>query len=206
MAVLFDFYHTPTTEEIGKEKEERFHARVVGSKTIDIDNIVEHIHQRCTLSEGDIKAVLCELGVELQNCLANGNQINLPDIGNFYMTLQAPRDADPKKTHAQNIQVKRIEFRADRKLVEAVRNNAVFERSREKAHSAHIGKQEIDRLLIAHFKEHAFITRKGFEDLCHFTRSTATRHLKRLLSEGRLVNTNTPRNPTFEPAKGYYNR
>lgn len=206
MAILFDFYHSPSTEEIGEETTERFHARVVGGNTIDIDNIVDHIHQRCTLSPGDIKAVLCELGVEFRNSLANGDQLHLPDIGNFYMTLQAPKDADPKKTHAQSIQMKRIEFRADRKLVESVRSKAVFERAREKAHSAHISIYEIDALLIDYFEEHSFITRKGFEELCHFTRSTAARHLKRLLSEGRLINTNTQRNPTFEPAKGFYNR
>ena len=206
MAILFDFYHSPSTEENGEETKEKFHARVVGGQTFDLDDIVEHIHQRSTLSPGDIKAVLCELGTEFKHIFSNGNQLSLPDIGNFYMTLQAPKDADPKNTHAQNIQVKRIEFRADRKLVEAVRNKAVFERSREKKHSAHISIQEIDAYLVDYFEEHSFITRKGFEELCHLTRSTASRHLTRLVHEGRLINTNTPRNPAFEPAKGYYNR
>lgn len=206
MAILFDFYHSPSTEEIGDETKEKFHARVVSTQTLDLDDIVSRISERCTLSPSDIKAVISELSKEIQNGLLSGKQVNIPEIGNFSLSLQAPKDADPKKTHAQNIEVKRIEFRADHQLRQNVKNKAVFERSREKVHSAHISIYEIDALLIDYFDEHSFITRKKFEDLCHLTRSTATRHLKRLLDEGRLVNTNTSRNPTFEPVKGYYNR
>lgn len=206
MAILFDFYHSPSTEEIGDEKKERYHARVVSNESVDMDTIVEHISRRCTLSKGDIIAVIGELSTEISNGLLQGKHVNVPEIGQFYLSLKAPRDADPAKTHSQNIEIKRIEFRADHDLRQKIISKAKFERSREKVHSAHISIYEVDALLIDYFEEHAFITRKGFEDLCHFTRSTAARHLKRLLSEGRLVNTNTQRNPTFEPAKGYYNK
>ena len=206
MAILFDFYHSPSTEEIGEEPGNRYHARVVSTQTITLDDIVSRISERCTLSKGDIKAVISELSTEIENGLLSGKQVNIPEIGNFSLSLRAPKDADPKKTHAQSIQIKRIEFRADHKLRQNVKNNAVFERSRDKVHSAYISIYDIDALLIDYFDEHSFITRKKFEDLCHLTRSTATRHLKRLMDEGRLVNTNTLRNPTFEPAKGYYNR
>ena len=206
MAILFDFYHSPSTEEIGEEKQEKFHARVVGGQPVDLSDSVHHISQRCTLTKGDIQAVISELSDEIGNALLHGDYVTIPGIGNFSLSLQAPKDADPQKTHAQNIGIKRVEFRADYQLKQRLKREAVFERSREKTHSAHISIYEIDALLIDYFEEHAFITRKGFENLCHLTRSTATRHLKRLLDEGRLINTNTPRNPTFEPAKGFYNR
>lgn len=206
MAILFDFYHSPTTEEFGEETEKKYHARVVSTQSIDLDEVIDRICRRCTLSKGDIKAVISELSTEIKGGLLNGKQINISEIGTFSLSLQAPKDADPKKTHAQSIAVKRIEFRADQKLQKDIKNEAVFERTTNKVHSAHLSIYEIDSLLIDYFEEHSFITRKGFENLCHLTRSTATRHLKRLVSEGRLVNTNTPRNPTFEPVKGYYNK
>ena len=206
MAILFDFYHSPSNETIGEEKNKRFHARVVSNQSVDLDDIVSRISERCTLSRGDIKAVISELSTEIEAGLLSGKQVNIPEIGNFFLSLQAPKDADPQKTHAQSIEVKRIEFRADHQLRENVKKKAMFERSRQKVHSANISIYEVDALLIDYFDEHSFITRKGFEELCHFTRSTAVRHLKRLLSEGRLINTNTQRNPTFEPVKGYYNR
>ena len=125
MAILFDFYHSPSTEEIGEEKQKRFHARVVSTQTIDLDDIATRISERSTLSPSDIKAVVSELSKEIQNGLLNGKQVNIPEIGNFSLSLQAPKDADPKKTHAQNIEIKRIEFRADHQLRQNVKNKAV---------------------------------------------------------------------------------
>lgn len=206
MAISFDFYHSPSTTPNGEEKEPSFHARVVGGQTIETDDLIQSIHKRSTLSEGDIRAVISELSNEIEMRLLNGDKVNIQGIGIFSLSLKAPKDANPKKTHAQHIDVKRIEYRADYRLKEQVMNKAEFVRSREKIHSAHISIYEVDALLIDYFEEHNFITRKNFEELCHFTSNTAARHLKRLVEEGRLINTNTPHSPTYEPVKGYYNR
>ena len=206
MPILFDFYHSPSTEISGEEKKEKYHARVVTNSAVDLDNIVDNISQRCTLSKGDILAVINELSFEIANGLLNGKNVNIPELGLFSLSLKAPKDANPKTTHAQHIKVKRIEFRAGHELKQKVLPNARFERTPDKVHSAHINIYEVDALLVDYFEEHAYITRKEFEDLCHFTRSTATRHLKRLLSEGRLVNSNTTTSPIYVPAKGCYNR
>ncbi len=205
MAITFDFYQSPSPETDG-EKIKKYHARVVGGQTIDMDDLVRHISQRCTLSKGDIQAVLIELSEEIAHGLLNGNRINIPGIGNFSLSLKAPKDANPVNTYAQNIQVKQIEYRPDYQLKQRVTTDAIFERSKEKVHSAQISINEIDALLTDYFKENAYITRARFEELCHFTRNTAQRHLKRLVKEGRLVNTNTIHQPMYSPAKGCFNR
>ena len=206
MAITFDFYHSPSTQTEGGESSERFHARVVGGQTIDMDQLIHHINQRCTLTKGDIQAVIGELSEELAHSLLNGDRVNIPGIGTFSLSLQAPKDANPLNTHAQNIQVKQIEYRPDHQLKQRVTTQATFERSKDKVHSAHITSHEIDALLIDFFEENMFITRPQFEALCHFTRNTAQRHLKRLVEEGRLTNINTNHQPTYIPAKGYYKR
>ena len=206
MAIKFDFYHSPSPEEKGEEQKERFHARVVRKQTIETEALIEEIHERCTLSKGDIKAVLSELHDALKTHLLAGNNVNIKGLGVYSLSLEAPKDANPDKTHAQNIKVKRIEFRADRQLRNEIIAEARFERTCEKVHSANIDSNEIDNLLVDYFKEHSYITRKKFEELFHLTKNTASRHLKRLVEEGRLVNTNTPRNPNYEPVKGCYNR
>lgn len=204
MAVLFDFYHTPSPKTI--ESEEKFHARVVGGQIIHLETLVDHISRRCTLTKGDIQAVLSELGDELATELSEGNRVSLPGIGSFYLSLSAPHDASPAQTRAQSIQLKRVEFRADQQLKEQLQRKIIFERSREKTHSSSLSQEEIDVLLTAYFKENAFITRTKFAELCQFTRMTALRHLKRLLDDGRLTNINTPRNPVYEPVKGCYGK
>lgn len=206
MSIQFDFYNTPSPEGIIDEETARYHARVITKQTIDTEDIIRQIHERCTLSKGDIVAVISELRDVIKQGLLDGNNVNLNGLGVFSLTLEAPKDLIPNKTHAQNIAVKCVKFRADRKLRKEIISEAHFERSRNKIHSAHISIYEIDALLVDYFEENAYITRQRFEKLCDLTKNTALRHLKRLVDEGRLINTNTSRNPNYEPAKGYYNR
>lgn len=202
MPILFDFYVSPS--DSGKGEKEKYHARVVRSHTLQIDDIVNNISKRCTLSKGDIRAVLDELGDELVYNLCEGDRIYLPGIGYFYLSLSAPKDANPKTTRSQNIGIKAVEFRADRILKNSLENRAQFERSDIKVHSSRLDIYEIDALLVDYFYENEFLTRIKFERLCGFTKTTAQRHLQRLVDEGKLVNVNTRHNPIYKPTKGFY--
>lgn len=202
MPILFDFYASPSDPE--KEEKENYHARVVRSHTVQIDDIVNNISKRCTLSKGDIRAVLDELGDELVYNLCEGNRVYLPGIGYFYLSLSAPKNADPKTTRSQSIGIKAVEFRADSILKNSLDTHAKFERSDIKVHSSRLESYEIDTLLEDYFHKNDFLTRIKLEKLCGFTKTTAQRHLQRLQNEGKLVNVNTQHNPIYKPAKGFY--
>lgn len=204
MAIKYDIYATPIPA--GSERKPGYHARVVGGETVGQEDLIRNIHKRCTLTEGDIKAALAELGNEMVNCLCRGDSVHLEGIGYFRLSLTAPSDIQPGNNHPQAIGIKSVEFRADvtmrKKLVEEAR----FEQPRHKSHSAAMDIYEIDLLLNDYFEENAFLTRRRFEQLCGFTSTTAYRHLVRLVGEGRLENTNTRKNPVYVPVKGYYGK
>lgn len=202
MPILFDFYVSPSNS--GKGEKEKYHARVVRSHTVRIDDIVNNISKRCTLSKGDIRAVLDELGDELVYNLCEGDRVCLPGIGYFYLSLSAPKDTNPKTTRSQNIGIKAVEFRADSILKNSLESHAQFERSDIKVHSSRLESYEIDTLLVDYFHKNEFLTRIKFEKLCGFTKTTAQRHLQRLVDESKLVNVNTRHNPIYKPAKGFY--
>lgn len=202
MAILFDFYTSPSVPK--KNEKEKYHARVVRSRTVLIDDIASDISDKCTLTKGDVRAVLEELSSELVYHLCDGNRVCLPGIGYFYLSLSAPKDANPKTTRSQSIGIKAVEFRADITLKSRLDKHAKFERSNVKSHSSKLDIYEIDALLVDYFYENEFLTRGKFESLCGFTKTTAQRHLLRLLNEGRLVNVNTQHNPIYKPAKGFY--
>lgn len=202
MPILFDFYVSPS--DSGKGEKEKYHARVVRSHTVQIADIVNNISKRCTLSKGDIRAVLDELGDEIVYNLCEGNRVYLPGIGYFYLSLSTPKEADPKTTRSQSIGIKAVEFRADSILKNNLESHARFERSDIKVHSSRLDSYEIDALLEDYFHKNDFLTRIKFEKLCGFTKTTAQRHLQRLMDEGRLVNVNTRHNPIYKPAKGFY--
>lgn len=202
MPILFDFYVSPSNS--GKGEKEKYHARVVRSHTVRIDDIVNNISKRCTLSKGDIRAVLDELGDELVYNLCEGDRVCLPGIGYFYLSLSAPKDTNPKTTRSQNIGIKAVEFRADSILKNSLESHAQFERSDIKVHSSRLESYEIDTLLVDYLHKNEFLTRIKFEKLCGFTKTTAQRHLQRLVDESKLVNVNTRHNPIYKPAKGFY--
>lgn len=202
MPILFDFYISPS--DSGKGEKEKYHARVVRSHTVQIDDIVNNISKRCTLSKGDIRAVLDELGDELVYNLCEGDRVCLPGIGYFYLSLSAPKDTDPKTTRSQSIGIKAVEFRADSILKNSLESHAKFERSDIKVHSSRLNSYETDALLEDYFHKNEFLTRSKFEKLCNFTKTTAQRHLQRLVDESKLVNVNTRHNPIYKPAKGCY--
>ena len=204
MAIEFDIYPSPTPPN--SEKETTYHARVANSNTITTDDIAQNIHKRCTLTISDIKAVVSELHDELVYHLCKGNHVHLEGIGFFRLTLSAPSNITPTNMHQQQIGIKAVDFRADTSLKKELAEKAEFKRAAKKKHSAQLDIYEIDALLIDYFDTNRYLTRRRFEQLCDFTPTTAARHLKRLIEEGRLKNTNTKQNPVYEPVKGYYGR
>ncbi len=204
MAIEFDIYPSPSAPD--SEGQPTYHARVANSATIDTHEIAQNIHKRCTLTMSDIKAGLSELHDELVFHLCNGNHVHLEGIGYFRLTLSAPKEITPTNMHRQNISIKAVDFRADTSLKKDLIEKAEFKRTEHKHRSALLDIYEIDALLVDFFETNQYLTRRRFEQLCNFTPSTASRHLKRLLEEGRLRNTNTKQSPVYEPMKGYYGK
>ena len=196
MSIIYDFYTSPNSEA-SKEKNPKFHARVVNRQTLDPAILVNHICERSTLGKGDVQALLSELNHEVSQQLLAGNCVYIPGLGYFSLSLQAPSDADPQSTRAQPVKVKRIEFRAEANLRHKILMEATFERSSEKKHSANHTQDEVIQLVREYLSQHLFMTRQIFSELCHFTKGTAQNHLRKLMEEGVIENTNTPRNPIY---------
>lgn len=201
MAITFDFYRTPSASGKSKDASENYHARVVGGTTVGLDSLVSRIQQRCTLSKGDITAAVDELSTELVNELSNGNHVYLPGIGYFSLSLSAPKNACPEQTHNQHIQVKKVEFRADQHLKDALKERATFRRSPLKHHSAVLSEEEIERKLCDTFNEVPYLSRPDFAKLTGLTRMTAQRQLDRFVEAGKMVKKGSPHFPMYLPTK-----
>ena len=204
MAIKYDIYASPVPS--GSQREPNYHARVVGSRTVDMQEVIDHIHGRCTLTKGDLKAAFAELSEEIVNCLCHGDTIHIEEIGYFSLSLSAPSDLQPKSKRRPDIGIKSINFRPDIHLKNKMEERATFERATHKSHSTPMNIYEIDALLNDYFYEHPHLTRVQFQRLCGFTTSTAQRHLRRLVEEGRIRNIHTSQHPLYEPVKGFYGK
>ena len=198
MSIAFDFYASPEPDEEGKT---RYHARPVTHQTISTERIVYDIHKKCSLTEGDARGALVALSESLASFLSDGFRVHLEGLGYFQVTLSCPKDANPKKTRAQSIRLKSIKFRADKDLKSRLADT-VLVRSTIKKHSARLSVQAIDKRLAAYFQKKQMLTRKDFESLCGMTKTTAQRHLGRLVQEGKIKNINTQHYPIYTAVEG----
>lgn len=198
MAIKFDYYHIPPT--FGEEKDsKRYYARVVGGQTVDVEAMAPQIQTSSALSKGDVIHAVEALATEIQHQLSEGNHVYLPGIGYFSLSLSAPKDADPEKTHSQQIKIKKVEFRADQRLKDALNEKASFKRSEVKHHSNKLSDVEVEHMLREAFIKNPYIYRSDFAEMGGLTRATSQRYLNKLIQEGKIVKKGSQRFPTYHP-------
>jgi predicted histone-like DNA-binding protein len=201
MGLFYDFYQNPPEKE--SDKRPRLHARVVTSGTIDSDEIAKEIHEKCTLATGEVQAALSMFGEQLLYHLSHSQRVHWKGVGYFEFALSCPPVSSTKDIRAESIHPKTLVFRPEQELKKKIKHIPLT-RTPEKRHSSRCSEKEIDELLTGHFSKYPHITSKQFRQLCGFVHSTASRHLKRLIAEGKLQTTGHRRSPLYEPAKGHY--
>ena len=81
-----------TEEPMPKEKKNkvRYHARPISYETVDTENLVYRIHERCSLSPSDVIATLEELKYEVAQCLKEGKKVHIDGLGYLQNTNLTP--------------------------------------------------------------------------------------------------------------------
>jgi predicted histone-like DNA-binding protein len=197
MPVFYDFYPTPNPNE---GEETQYHPRTVTNGTCSTAELAARIQQGTTLNAAEVRAVLAILSQYFITAFTESRRVHLEGIGYFQLTLEGPPTTNPKQYRAENIHPKGVSFRPDRLLKQSIRElNFEIERVRTKRHSALRTEEEIDDILATYFTTHEFLTASTFCVLCGFTRTTAHRHLKRLLAAHKLQNVARASNPLYRP-------
>ena len=107
------------------------------------------------------------------------------------------------KNKWSKMELKTIGFRPDARLRgELV--GAKASRSKYARHSESLSEVEIDMRLKEYFADHDVMLRYDFQEVCCMIRTTANRHLRRLLEEGKLRNIGKRMQPIYVAAAGYY--
>ncbi|MGL5272634.1 MAG: HU family DNA-binding protein [Phocaeicola sp.] len=192
MAIQFDFYQNPnsTKEEI------QYHPRIVNNSSLETDEILELINHRCSLTDSDVVSCLTELSHIISEGLSQGRSVYLEGIGSFNLSLTCTAPEITLKSRAEHVEIKGITFRPATKLKKRL-STVRLERSEDKKHSALLTEQQVDEKIALHFTNNHTLTRLQLEQLCQFTRSTALRHINRLIAEGKIININSTNQPIY---------
>ena len=204
MAISFDWSENPVSPD--KPEEKRFHPRIIANGQIDTKDLRSRIQSRCTLNELDVTAVLDALSQVMGEELCEGRQVHLDGIGYFYPTLTATEEiaADTPRRNTK-VKLKGIQFRSDQKLKNSVGHIKIKQMKRI-IHSPKLSETDIDSRLRKYFTDHQIMQRSDFQDITGMVRSTAMIHIRRLRTEGKLLNIGIPSQPIYVPAPGFYGK
>ena len=204
MAISFDWYENPVSPD--KPEEKRFHPRIIANGQIDTKDLRSRIQSRCTLNEVDVTAVLDALSQVMGEELCEGRQVHLDGIGYFYPTLTATEEisADTPRRNTK-VKLKGIQFRSDQKLKNSVGHIKIKQMKRI-IHSPKLSETDIDSRLRKYFTDHQIMQRSDFQDIRGMVPSTAMIHIRRLRTEGKLLNIGIPSQPIYVPAPGFYGK
>lgn len=202
MAILYDWYENPGESDDSEEK--GLHPRIFLNGKLETDKLCRMIHNRSSLSVGDLKNAFEMLAQICGEELREGREVHIEGLGYFAPILRSTEKVTRStKNKSSKMELKTIGFRPDARLKGELRGIKVS-RSKYARHSESLSEVEIDMRLKEYFAEHDVMLRYDFQEVCCMTRTTANRHLRRLQEEGKLRNIGKRMQPIYVPAAGYY--
>ena len=202
MAILYDWYENPGESDDSEEK--GLHPRIFLNGKVGTDKLCRMIHGRSSLSVGDVKNAFEMLAQICGEELREGREVHIEGLGYFAPILRSTQKVTRStKNKWLKMELKTIGFRPDARLRGELRG-AKVSRSKYARHPESLSAVEIDMRLKEYFADHDVMLRYDFQEVCCMTRTTANRHLRRLLEEGKLKNIGKRMQPIYVASAGYY--
>ena len=163
----------------------------------DYDKVVELVHTNSpAFSEATVRGVLDTLAVVMKSYLPMGHTMKIDNLGVFSLSLEfadnepetvnqqealETQETGPKKKY-HHVKVKGVNFKVDKRLVEAINKENTFERtpSTPTSPSPYSREERLQRAL-HHIDKHGFITLQEYANLNSLSYSTASRELSKLV-------------------------
>ncbi len=125
MELKYDIYTLNNAQGTG---EKRQYVRIVQHEPMTEKQLQEKIQNRCSLTKGDVAAVLAELHDLLVEEFSMGRRFYIPEIGYFSMSasLEMPEENPDKKITGKEVRITGINFRPEEKLMKEVQRNVHF--------------------------------------------------------------------------------
>lgn len=163
----------------------------------DYDKVVELVHTNSpAFSEATVRGVLDTLAVVMKSYLPMGHTMKIDNLGVFSLSLEfadnepetvnqqealETQETGPKKKY-HHVKVKGVNFKVDKRLVEAINKENTFERTsgNPSSPSPYSLEERLQRAL-NHIDKHGFITLQEYANLNSLSYSTASRELSKLV-------------------------
>lgn len=94
-----------------------WYGRAVHPSTVDLSVIAERVQRNCSMTKGDVLAVLTEMVSVMKDELQNSNKVKLDGLGLFYIGLRTSASATEKDFNAtDNVKGYVVNFLAEGRM------------------------------------------------------------------------------------------
>lgn len=178
--------------DITGKGEHQVYYRMQTERNIGAAEFVEEVAGLGTgLSEGAVTHVLEQMVQTMARLLADGHTVTIGGLGTFRTAIgvmegkeQDTFDADESKRNAQSIEVRGVNFRADKALVKDIRVQCRLERGKEsRLHRSPYTREERLARALAFIEEHTVLRVPDYVRLTGLSRTTASLELRELCQD-----------------------
>ena len=184
---------------MGNGKKGRIFPKMQVYTEFDYDKVVELVHTNSpAFSEATIRGVLDTLAVVMKSYLPMGHTMKIDNLGVFSLSLefadnetetanqqesQKTQETGSKKKY-HHVRVKGVNFKVDKKLVNAINKENTFERTTGNPSnpSPYTLDERLQRAL-SHIDRHGFITLQEYANLNRLSYTSASRELAKLVAD-----------------------
>ena len=196
MSAYYDLYETPSPN--GKEEKKSLHARICPKETYTKKKFVEHVAMFQHLPKSVIGAALDACIDELCDLLANGNIVELGELGFFSTSLKCTQETDDekKKIRSESLRFQNVHLRISSTFRKKIRKTMTFERVHsmtKKSKKVKTTEEARKEKLMLFLQENVCITKNEYIQLTGQTKYAAINELNKFIQQGVLRRRGTSR-------------
>lgn len=200
MDLKYDIYNISNVAGSG---EQRKYVRLKQQKAMTASELEATIQNRCSLTKGDVAAVLTELRDIAVQEFAMGRRFYIPEIGYFSLSigLDMPEDNPDKKITGKEVRLRGINFRPEAKFLQEVgRNIHHIVRSEYTSQSRKYDEEKLWAKLQEYFQTNRYITIRLMCNQFGLSRHIAQKWLNHFIEKGLIIKDGSPHAPIYFPA------
>ncbi len=197
MELKYELY--PIKNAVGTG-EDRQYVRLVQQESLNSQQLQEAIQQRCSLTKGDVAAVLSELHDQCVQAFCEGRRFYIPGIGYFSLSagLEMPQDnAEKKKVTGREVKVNGINFRPEAGVLKEVERQVSFVRAKNSKQSVQYTEEQMITMVREYFKSNRYMSCRTMRTQFGLTQYAAYRWLQQLCDKGVLIKEKASRSAIY---------
>lgn len=196
MSVKYEIHTIENAQGTGRERQ---YVQLRNGETKGADQLERQIEAACSMTRGDVKAVMVELRRYAVQELTAGNHFHLPEIGYLSLSAGIPAEAErgDKRVTGNDIYLRGINFRPEAGFLREVKSGVRFQKSTRSTRSKAYTEDELWAKTEAYLAQNRYLTRRDMQLNFGLSYHKAALWLARFTAEGRLVKDGTPHRPLY---------